>query len=66
MILKGKTMTRSRSFLGLMALVLLLVLALPALGPDEAAFGAGEKGGEWKNVTLLYTTDVKGKIEPCG
>ena len=20
----------------------------------------------WKNITMLYTTDIKGKIEPCG
>lgn len=59
-------MRRSRSLPGLPALVLLLLLALPALGPDDDAFGAGSKGGEWKNVTLLYTTDVKGKIEECG
>ena len=23
-------------------------------------------GGDWKNVTVLYLNDVKGKIDPCG
>ena len=45
-------------------LVLILVLAVYSQGPGLRASWA--KGGNWKNVTLIYTTDVKGKIEPCG
>lgn len=34
---------------------------------QEAQKIAGKKKNvDWKNVTLIYTTDVKGKIEPCG
>ena len=55
-----------KSFPGLLALVLLMVLALPALGPGLSQHDGCALGGEWKNVTLLFTTDIKGKIEPCG
>jgi hypothetical protein len=57
-------MRRLKSPIGLLTLCLLLVAALmagPGLGQNS-----GDKGGDWKNVTILYTTDVKGKIEPCG
>ncbi len=46
----------------LVALLLVLSVALPAAVPAEAE--ASE--GTWKGVTLLYTADVKGKIDPCG
>jgi hypothetical protein len=47
-----------------LALVLAIVLsaAAPALMPAPAR--AGE--GTWQDLVLLYTTDIKGKIDPCG
>ncbi len=58
--LKGLT-----GLLGLAALLILLATVATGLGnsSNNAAF-AGEGG--WKNVTVLYLNDVKGKIEPCG
>ena len=53
--------------------VLVAVLALLAAGfsPLMLADEVQAQGGEdevkaWKNIALLYTTDIKGKIEPCG
>ncbi len=46
----------------------LLLLAAAAAGPGGVSGGsayAAEKG-TWKNVTVLYLNDVKGKIDPCG
>ena len=52
--------------LRLMSLVVVVAVALPAalpmLPPAEAR--AGE--GTWQDLVLLFTTDIKGKIEPCG
>jgi hypothetical protein len=46
---------------------LLLVLALWMMAAAAPSL-AQEKEAEadWKPVTLLYMSDVKGKIEPCG
>ena len=51
-----------------MAVALVLVLAagaaaLPGATGDDAR--AQEKG-TWQDLVFLYTTDIKGKIEPCG
>lgn len=64
-ILKGLKMTRLKSPLGLLTLVLLVTAAVMA-GPGLGQNSAEPKGGDWKNVTIIYGTDVKGKIEPCG
>ncbi len=45
-----------------LALAFVLSAAAPALLPASAR--AGE--GTWQDLVLLYTTDIKGKIEPCG
>lgn len=47
-----------------LALLLLTVAAVPGENSDGAVFAAD--GGNWKNVTVLYLNDVKGKIDPCG
>jgi len=51
--------------LGLATLAILLfsVASVPGDSTDGAVYAAG---GNWKNVTVLYLNDVKGKIEPCG
>ena len=44
--------------------LLLALLTAAALVP--AAVPAQDADADWKPVTVLYQTDVKGKIEPCG
>ena len=43
---------------------------MPApLRADLLSLAAAVRAAEarnWKNLTLLYLSDVKGKIEPCG
>ena len=41
-----------------LTLGVLTVLGLPALAEDQ--------DGDWKDVTMIYTTDIKGKVDPCG
>lgn len=49
---------------GRLMAVLALIAALAAvLGLQQRA---DAEGNEWKNVQMVFTTDVKGKIEPCG
>jgi len=58
--------------LRLMSLALALAFVLSAAAPAllqisaRADEGAGADKGTWKDLILLYTTDIKGKIEPCG
>lgn len=66
---KGLDMNKLKGLSGLLglaalALLLLSVTAVPGDGTDGAAYAAD--GGNWKNVSILYLNDVKGKIEPCG
>ncbi len=49
------------------AVLTLLVGGVAPLMLAEAA--RAEDGGQakaWKDITLIYTTDIKGKIDPCG
>jgi hypothetical protein len=49
---------------GLAFLSLLLVLvAIPGLTIEREGTAAA---GEWRNVVVVYASDCKGKIEPCG
>jgi len=66
---KGLDMNKLKGLSGLLglatlALLLFSVSGVPGEGTDGAVFAAG--GGNWKNVTVLYLNDVKGKIDPCG
>lgn len=45
-----------------LALALLISAAVPVLQPTKAL----AEGGTWQDLVFLYTTDIKGKIEPCG
>lgn len=45
-----------------LVLAIILAAAAPVLTPTTA--GAGD--GTWQDLVMLYTTDIKGKIEPCG
>ncbi len=62
-------MTKLMGWSGLLGLAtVLLLLAASVAGPGGASTGsayAADKG-TWKNVTVLYLNDVKGKIDPCG
>ena len=48
------------TILAILALLVAAVAAAEAADREEAA------EEDWAPVTLLYMTDVKGKIEPCG
>jgi hypothetical protein len=64
--------------LRLMSLALALAFVLSAAAPallqtsaraDEGTGADKDTGadkGTWQDLILLYTTDIKGKIEPCG
>ena len=45
-----------------LALAFLISAAAPAFLPTSARAG----DGTWQDLVFLYTTDIKGKIEPCG
>lgn len=45
---------------------LLLAAAGVAGGASRPAPVGPQQKHDWKEVTLLYLSDVKGKIEPCG
>jgi|GEM_PF-2184128 len=60
-------MTRLKSVAGpAMVSVLIALLTLSVGGPDIAQAADEAKGGDWKDITLVYTSDVVGKIDPCG
>ena len=51
------------------ALLLLIILALLALAwpaPGRAVPGQLPPKPNWNGVTVIYNSDVGGKIEPCG
>ncbi len=48
------------------SVVALLALILSVLTAVAAFAGEKAKNGDWKNIQLIYSTDIKGKIEPCG
>ena len=45
---------------------LLALLLAVAVAAAEASDRGREAEADWAPVTLLYMSDVKGKIEPCG
>ena len=51
-----------------LALGFVLSAAAPALLQTAALADEGTGGdkGTWQDLVLLYTTDIKGKIDPCG
>ncbi len=48
---------------GGLGLLLAALLIVPSLLPVRVAHAADVN---WKPVSLIYTSDVKGKIDPCG
>ena len=55
-----------RWLLSVAALALLVVGLAPLMLAETVRAEDGDQAKEWKNIALLYTTDIKGKIEPCG
>jgi len=55
--------TKNLAALAGLALVLGALLAPPVV-PESLAQAEGEE--IWAPVTILYTSDVKGHIDPCG
>ena len=50
----------------LLALSLALALLVSALSAVFAPPARAEEVKNWKELTLLYLSDIKGEIEPCG
>lgn len=46
--------------------LLLVVAGTLAAGSRAASTVGPQPQHGWKSVTLLYLSDIKGKIEPCG
>jgi hypothetical protein len=46
--------------------LLLVTAGTLAAGTRAATAPAPTTKRDWKNVTVLYLSDIKGKIEPCG
>ncbi len=63
--LKGSH-SAQRWLLSIAALALLVVGLSPLMLAETVRAEDGDQAKEWKNIALLYTTDIKGKIEPCG
>ena len=54
------------SIVGAGACVLTAALLLPQLPPTGHNPGAAQGEDDWVPLTILYTSDIKGKIDPCG
>jgi hypothetical protein len=55
--------TRAVSAVTLVLTVAFGLAVLPGSPPDQAQ---AEETGTWQDLVLLYASDTKGKIEPCG
>jgi len=47
-------------------LVLLLAVGLAVRIDGSRVEARAQDKGTWQDLVLLYTSDIKGKIEPCG
>jgi hypothetical protein len=67
-MLKHESDRPARRWLPALAAVALLAAALvPLMTTGQVRAQGGETQTKaWKDISLIYTTDVKGKIEPCG
>ena len=59
------SLTKQRAALAAV-LVLLLAFGATVLPGDRGGDARAEDKGTWQDLVFLYTTDIKGKIEPCG
>lgn len=64
---KAKTMSLNKKRAAVAAvLVLLLAVGATTLPGGRGGDARAEGKGTWQDLVFLYTTDIKGKIEPCG
>lgn len=62
-------MNKLKAVSGLLGAVALLLVLGVLTGDGDSGLtdrAYAQEGGNWKNVTVLYLNDVKGKIDPCG
>jgi hypothetical protein len=55
-----------RWLLSATTVAILAVGIAPLMLAQSARAEDGEQGKAWKDITMIYSTDIKGKIEPCG
>ncbi|MFT5232432.1 MAG: hypothetical protein ACI9UK_001204 [Candidatus Krumholzibacteriia bacterium] len=55
-----------RWILSLATIALLATGVAPLMTAGDVLAEAEEPVKAWKDISLIYTTDVKGKIDPCG
>lgn len=51
---------------GLMLVAVAALSGEAAPGAKAAPKAAPGPHRDWKNISLLYLSDIKGKVEPCG
>jgi hypothetical protein len=56
---------RLRTVSAALALLIAVALAAPLAGVHPAPARSQEESA-WQPISLIYLSDVKGKIEPCG
>ncbi len=60
-------MNPKKGWLTLLGVCLTLVAAVAlAAGTGTAPKAAPGPHRDWKNISVLYLSDIKGKVEPCG
>jgi len=55
-----------RQHTGRLALMLLVAGVAGWLGSARPSLAQEDADGTWLPLTIIYTSDIKGKIEPCG
>ena len=55
-----------RPIAGHLAFLLLVMGAVGLLGSARPSLAQEDADGTWLPLTVIYTSDIKGKVEPCG
>ena len=55
-----------RPIAGRLAVLLLVMGAAGLFGSARPSLAQEDADGAWLPLTIIYTSDIKGKIEPCG
>jgi hypothetical protein len=59
-------MSAKPSRVGATAFLLAILVIAATLGWEGSHPARSQENEEWQSVVLIYHSDVKGKIEPCG